>query len=176
MEAVTMAYNTFHGVETRIVRIFNTYGPKMRLNDGRVLPAFIGQALRGEDLTVFGDGSQTRSFCYVDDLIDGIHKLLMSDCSDPVNIGNASEITISEFAEEIIKLTGTNQKVIYKDLPVNDPKQRKPNITKAKNTLNWEPKVNRKKGLEITYEYFKSLSKEELNKKEHNNFDKYIIK
>jgi len=176
MEAVTMAYNTFHGVETRIIRIFNTYGPKMRLNDGRVLPAFIGQALRGEDLTIFGDGSQTRSFCYVDDLVDGIHKLLMSNCSDPVNIGNSSEITISEFAEEIIKLTGTDQKVIYKDLPVNDPKQRKPNITKAKNLLNWEPKVNRKEGLEITYEYFKSLSQEELNKKEHNNFDKYIIK
>jgi len=176
MEAVTMAYNTFHGVETRIVRIFNTYGPKMRLNDGRVLPAFIGQALRGEDLTIFGDGSQTRSFCYVDDLIEGIHKLLMSDYSDPVNIGNPSEITISDFAEEIIKLTGTNQKVIYKDLPANDPKQRQPDISKARKILNWEPKVNRKEGLEITYKYFKRFSTEELNKKEHNNFDKYIIK
>lgn len=176
MEAVTMAYNTFHNVETRIVRIFNTYGPKMRLNDGRVLPAFIGQALRGEDLTIFGDGSQTRAFCYVDDLIDGIHKLLLSDHSEPVNIGNPSEITISEFAEEIIQLTGTRQKVIYKDLPVNDPKQRKPDITKAKNVLNWEPKVERSKGLEITYEYFKSLSKEDLNKKEHNDFEKYIIR
>ena len=176
MEAVTMAYNTYHGVETRIVRIFNTYGPKMRLNDGRVLPAFIGQALRGEDLTVFGDGSQTRSFCYVDDLVDGIHKLLMSDYSQPVNIGNPSEITISQFAEEIIKLTGPAQKVCYEDLPVNDPKQRKPDITKAQSTLNWEPKVSREEGLKITYEYFKSLSVEELNKKEHNNFDKYILK
>ena len=176
MEAVTMAYNTYHGVETRIVRIFNTYGPKMRLNDGRVLPAFIGQALRGEDLTIFGDGSQTRSFCYVDDLVDGIHKLLMSDYSQPVNIGNPSEITISQFAEEIIKLTGTTQKVCYEDLPVNDPKQRKPDITKAQSILNWEPKVSREEGLKITYEYFKSLSVEELNKKEHNNFDKYILK
>ena len=176
MEAVTMAYNTYHGVETRIVRIFNTYGPKMRLNDGRVLPAFIGQALRGEDLTIFGDGSQTRSFCYVDDLVDGIHKLLMSDYSQPVNIGNPSEITISQFAEEIIKLTGTTQKVCYEDLPVNDPKQRKPDITKAQSILSWEPKVSREEGLKITYEYFKSLSVEELNKKEHNNFDKYILK
>lgn len=176
MEAVTMAYNTFHGVETRIVRIFNTYGPKMRLNDGRVLPAFIGQALRGEDLTIFGDGSQTRSFCYVDDLVDGIHRLLLSDHSEPVNIGNPSEITISQFAEEIIKLTGTDQKVCYHDLPVNDPKQRKPDISKAKSILDWEPKISREKGLEITYDYFKSLSKEDLNKKEHNDFDKYIIK
>jgi len=148
----------------------------MRLNDGRVLPAFIGQALRGEDLTIFGDGSQTRSFCYVDDLVDGIHKLLMSDYSQPVNIGNPSEITISQFAEEIIKLTGTTQKVCYEDLPVNDPKQRKPDITKAQSILNWEPKVSREEGLKITYEYFKSLSVEELNKKEHNNFDKYILK
>lgn len=176
MEAVTMAYHTYHKVETRIVRIFNTYGPKMRLNDGRVLPAFIGQALRGEDLTIFGDGSQTRSFCYVDDLVEGIYRLLLSDYSEPVNIGNPDEITISEFAEEIIELTGTDQKVIYKDLPVNDPKQRRPNIFKAKSILDWEPKVNRSEGLEITYEYFKSLSSEELNKKEHNNFEKYIIK
>lgn len=176
MEAVTMAYNTFHGVETRIVRIFNTYGPKMRLNDGRVLPAFIGQALRGEDLTIFGDGSQTRSFCYVDDLVDGIYRLLLSDYDQPVNIGNPSEITIGQFAEEIIELTGTDQKVTYKDLPVNDPKQRKPDISKAKEILNWEPKVSRADGLKITYDYFKSLTTEELNKKEHNNFDKYIIK
>lgn len=176
MEAVTMAYNTFHGVETRIVRIFNTYGPKMRLNDGRVLPAFIGQALRGEDLTIFGDGSQTRSFCYVNDLVDGIYKLLLSDYSEPVNIGNPSEITISQFAEEIIELTGTDQKVIYQDLPVNDPKQRKPDITKASEILKWAPKVSRSEGLKITYEYFKSLSTEELNRKEHNNFDKYIIR
>jgi dTDP-glucose 4,6-dehydratase len=175
-EAMTMAYHTFHGVETRIVRIFNTYGPRMRLNDGRVLPAFIGQALRGEDLTVFGDGSQTRSFCYVDDLLDGIYRLLHSDYADPVNIGNPSEITIREFADEIIQLTGTKQKVIYKELPVNDPKQRRPDITKAKEILGWEPKVDRAEGLKRTYEYFKSLSEEELNRSSHNNFDKYITR
>jgi dTDP-glucose 4,6-dehydratase len=175
MESVTMAYNTYHDVETRIVRIFNTYGPKMRLNDGRVLPAFIGQALRGEDLTVFGDGSQTRSFCFVDDLIEGIYRLLLSDYDQPLNIGNPSEITINEFAKEIITLTNTNQKVTYNDLPVNDPKQRKPDITKANSILNWAPKISREEGLKITFEYFKSLSKEELNKKEHNNFDQYII-
>ncbi|MBM3185931.1 MAG: SDR family oxidoreductase [Bacteroidetes bacterium] len=175
-EAITMAYHNFHGVETRIVRIFNTYGPRMRLNDGRVLPAFIGQALRGEDLTVFGDGSQTRSFCYVDDLIEGIVRLLKSDYAYPVNVGNPSEITISQFAEEIIQLTGTNQKVIYKDLPVDDPKQRQPDITKAKEILNWEPKVNRSEGLKITYDYFKSLTSEELMETDHYNFDKYIIK
>ncbi len=175
-EAMTMAYHTFHGVETRIVRIFNTYGPRMRLNDGRVLPAFIGQALRGEDLTVFGDGSQTRSFCYVNDLVEGICRLLNSDYEQPVNIGNPSEISISQFAEEIIQLTGTSQKVIYKDLPVDDPKQRKPDITLAKNILDWEPKVSRKEGLKITYDYFKSLSEEELFHKEHINFDKYIVR
>ncbi|MBU3660210.1 MAG: SDR family oxidoreductase [Flavobacteriales bacterium] len=175
-EAMTMAYHTFHGLETRIVRIFNTYGPRMRLNDGRVLPAFIGQALRGEDLTVFGDGSQTRSFCYVDDLVEGIVRLLNSDYSLPVNLGNPDEITISQFAEEIIKLTGTKQKVIYKDLPVDDPKQRRPDISKAKEILNWEPKINRKEGLERTYAYFKKLSKEELIATEHNNFDKFILK
>ena len=175
-EAITMAYHNFHGVETRIVRIFNTYGPRMRLNDGRVLPAFIGQALRGQDLTVFGDGSQTRSFCFVDDLINGIVKLLESDYSKPVNIGNPSEITISQFAEEIISLTGTEQKVIYKDLPVDDPKQRKPDITKAKEILNWTPKVERSEGLKLTYEYFKSLTKEELFHTEHSNFDKFIIR
>ena len=175
-EAITMAYHNFHGVETRIVRIFNTYGPRMRLNDGRVLPAFIGQALRGQDLTVFGDGSQTRSFCFVDDLINGIVKLLESDYSKPVNIGNPSEITISQFAEEIISLTGTEQKVIYKDLPVDDPKQRKPDIKKAKELLNWMPKVDRSEGLKLTYEYFKSLTKEELFHTEHSNFDKFIIR
>ena len=175
-EAMTMAYHTFHGLETRIVRIFNTYGPRMRLNDGRVLPAFIGQALRGEDLTVFGDGSQTRSFCYVDDLVEGIYRLLHSDYAKPVNIGNPSEISISQFAEEIIELTGTEQKLIYKDLPVDDPKQRCPNITEAKNLLDWEPKISRQEGLKITYEYFKSLSKEELYEKEHMNFDKYIVR
>ncbi len=163
-EAITMAYHTFHNVETRIVRIFNTYGPRMRLNDGRALPAFIGQALRGEDLTVFGDGSQTRSFCYVDDLVDGIYKLLMSDYAEPVNIGNPDEISLKDFAEEIIKLTGTTQKIVYKELPKDDPKQRQPDITKAKELLNWQPKVNRATGLKITYDYFKNLSKEELYK------------
>lgn len=175
-EAMTMAYHTFHGVETRIVRIFNTYGPRMRLNDGRVLPAFIGQALRGEDLTVFGDGSQTRSFCFVEDLVEGIYRLLHSDYVEPVNIGNPSEISIAQFAEEIIKLTGTTQKVIYKDLPVDDPKQRRPDIRLAKSLLDWEPKFSRAEGLKITYAYFKSLSKEELFKKEHMNFDKYIVR
>ncbi len=175
-EAITMAYHTYHGVETRIVRIFNTYGPRMRLNDGRVLPAFIGQALRGEDLTVFGDGSQTRSFCFVDDLVEGIYRLLMSDCPDPVNIGNPDEISIGDFAEEIIKLTGTTQKVAYEELPVNDPKQRQPNIDKARELLDWEPKIGRAEGLRITYDYFKSLPAEDLYKKEHNNFKEYIKK
>jgi len=172
-EAITMAYHTFHGVETRIVRIFNTYGPRMRLNDGRVLPAFIGQALRGEDLTVFGDGSQTRSFCYVDDLIEGIWRLLHSDYASPVNIGNPDEITIKQFCEEIIKLTGTDQKIVYKPLPQDDPKQRRPDITKAKELLKWEPKVNRAEGLKITYEYFKSLSPEALAKIDHKDFTTY---
>lgn len=163
-EAMTMAYHTFHGLETRIVRIFNTYGPRMRLNDGRVLPAFIGQALRSEDLTVFGDGSQTRSFCFVDDLIEGVYRLLMSDYSNPVNIGNPDQITLKDFAEEIIKLTGTKQKIVYKPLPQDDPKKRQPDITLAKQLLNWEPKIQRAEGLKITYEYFKSLPKEELYK------------
>jgi dTDP-glucose 4,6-dehydratase len=163
-EAITMAYHNFHAVETRIVRIFNTYGPRMRLNDGRALPAFIGQALRGEDLTVFGDGSQTRSFCYVDDLVEGIYRLLLSDYAQPVNIGNPDEISLKDFAEEIIALTGTTQKIIYKPLPVDDPKQRQPDITKAKSILGWEPKVKRKEGLKITYDYFKSLSSDEWHK------------
>jgi len=175
-EAITMAYHTYHGLETRIVRIFNTYGPRMRLNDGRVLPAFIGQALRGEDLTMFGDGSQTRSFCYVDDLVEGIVRLLHSDCPDPVNIGNPDEITIGQFAEEIIKLTGTDQKVIYKDLPIDDPKQRQPDITKAKALLGWEPQIDRAERRKRTYAYFKSLSPEELRQTDHANFDKYQIK
>ena len=175
-EAMTMAYHTYHGVETRIVRIFNTYGPRMRLNDGRVLPAFIGQALRGEDLTVFGDGSQTRSFCYVDDLVEGIYRLLLSDYVSPVNIGNPDEITIKEFADEIIKLTGTTQKVVYKPLPKDDPMQRQPNIDKAREILDWEPEVSRAEGLKITYEYFKSLSSEELFQKDHNDFEGYIKK
>lgn len=172
-EAITMAYHTYHGIETRIVRIFNTYGPRMRLNDGRVLPAFIGQALRGEDLTVFGDGSQTRSFCYVDDQVNGIFKLLMSDYASPVNIGNPDEITILQFAEEIIKLTGTKQKVIFKDLPKDDPMQRQPDITKATELLGWSPKVNRADGLRITYDYFKSLPEEKLFQKDHKDFKAY---
>ena len=175
-EAMTMAYHNFHGLETRIVRIFNTYGPRMRLNDGRVLPAFIGQALRGEDLTIFGDGSQTRSFCYVDDLVEGIVRLLMSDYPYPVNIGNPSEITIAQFAEEIIALTGTTQKVIYKDLPVDDPKQRQPDISKARQLLNWEPKIDRSEGLKRTYAYFQKLTQEELMETDHQNFDNYITK
>ena len=166
-EAMTMAYHTYHGLETRIIRIFNTYGPRMRLNDGRVLPAFIGQALRGEDLTMFGDGSQTRSFCYVDDLVEGIYRLLLSDYAQPVNIGNPDEITIKEFGEEIIKLTGTSQKLISLPLPTDDPKQRKPDITKARSILGWEPKVSRADGLKITYDYFKSLSKDDLFRMAH---------
>lgn len=173
-EAMTMAYHTFHKLETRIVRIFNTYGPRMRLNDGRVLPAFIGQALRGEDLTVFGDGSQTRSFCYVDDLVEGIYRLLLSDYALPVNIGNPDEITIRQFAEEIIKLTGTTQQIIYKELPQDDPKKRQPDISKARKILGWEPKVSRAEGIAKTYAYFKSLSREDLYRMEHKNFDAYI--
>ena len=172
-EAMTMAYHTYHGLETRIVRIFNTYGPRMRLNDGRVLPAFIGQALRGEDLTIFGDGTQTRSFCYVDDLVEGIYRLLLSDYPHPVNIGNPSEITMNEFAEEIIKLTGTDQKIVHKPLPKDDPKQRQPDISKARAILGWEPKVNRAEGLAITYDYFKSLPKERLyDEAIHRDFEK----
>ncbi|MDP5061098.1 MAG: SDR family oxidoreductase [Maribacter sp.] len=170
MESITMAYHRHHGLDTRIVRIFNTYGPRMRLNDGRVVPAFMGQALRGEDLTVFGDGSQSRSFCYIDDQVEGIYRLLFSDYTDPVNIGNPHETTIKEFAEEIIALTGTKQKVIYKPLPQDDPTQRQPDITKAKEILGWEPKVHRAEGLNIVYDYFKSLSQEDLQKKEHRDF------
>lgn len=172
-EAMTMAYHTYHKVDTRIVRIFNTYGPRMRLNDGRVLPAFIGQALRGEDLTVFGDGKQTRSFCYVDDLIEGIYRLLMSDYVLPINIGNPDEITILDFAKEIIKLTGTQQKIVFQPRPKDDPMQRQPDITKAKKLLKWEPKVSRSEGLRITYDYFKTLSQEELYQRDHKNFDSY---
>lgn len=156
-EAITMAYHRYHGVETRIVRIFNTYGPRMRLDDGRALPAFVSQALKGEDVTVFGDGSQTRSFCFVSDLIDGIYKLLLSNETNPVNIGNPSEITIKQFAEEVIKQTGSKSKIVYKELPVDDPKVRQPDITKAKNILGWEPKVGRAEGLKITIGYFKSI-------------------
>lgn len=170
MESLTMAYHRYHGLDTRIVRIFNTYGSRMRLNDGRVVPAFMGQALRGEDLTVFGDGSQTRSFCYIDDQVEGIYRLLMSDYTDPINIGNPHETTILEFAQEIIKLTGTNQKIIFKPLPKDDPLQREPDITRAKNILGWEPKVQRAEGLKLVYDYFKSLSPEELQKKEHRDF------
>lgn len=171
-EAMTMAYHTFHGLETRIVRIFNTYGPRMRLNDGRVLPTFIGQAIRGEDLTAFGDGTQTRSFCYVDDLVEGIYRLLLSDYAYPVNIGNPDEITIREFAEEILKLTGANQKVIFEPLPQDDPKQRRPDISKAREILGWEPKVSRAEGLKITYEYFKNLPEKELKPKDFSSYNK----
>src|SRR3954468_15047960 len=160
-EAITMAYHTFHKLETRIIRIFNTYGPRMRLNDGRALPAFIGQALRGEHLTVFGDGSQTRSFCYVEDLVDGIYRLLLSDYPLPVNIGNPDEISLKEFAEEILELTGNSVRISFMPLPVDDPKQRQPDIAKARKLLRWEPKVKRKEGLKLTYDYFRSLPKEE---------------
>jgi dTDP-glucose 4,6-dehydratase len=172
-ESITMAYHRVHGLETRIARIFNTYGPRMRLNDGRVIPAFMGQALRGEGLTVFGDGSQTRSFCYVDDQVEGIYRLLLSDYAYPVNIGNPHEISIRDFAEEIIKLTKTSQKVIYKDLPVDDPMQRQPDITLAKTLLGWEPEVIRKEGMSRTLNYFKGLSNEELQKSEHKSFDNH---
>jgi dTDP-glucose 4,6-dehydratase len=172
-ESITMAYHRVHGLETRIARIFNTYGPRMRLNDGRVIPAFMGQALRGEDLTVFGDGSQTRSFCYVDDQVEGIYRLLLSDYAYPVNIGNPHEISIRDFAEEIIKLTKTSQKVIYKDLPVDDPMQRQPDITLAKTLLGWEPEVIRKEGMLRTLNYFKGLTNEKLQKSEHKSFDNH---
>jgi dTDP-glucose 4,6-dehydratase len=172
-EAITMAYHRFHGVETRIVRIFNTYGPRMRLNDGRVLPAFIGQALRGEPMTIFGDGSQTRSFCYVSDLVEGIYRLLLSDYVYPVNLGNPNEITIKQFAEEITKLTDSKSGIIYQPLPQDDPMQRQPNIDKAREILGWEPKVGRAEGLKITFDYFKTLTAEDLNKVEHNDFTKY---
>lgn len=173
-EAITMAYHRFHGLETRIVRIFNTYGPRMRLNDGRVLPAFIGQALRGENFTVFGDGSQTRSFCYVDDLVEGIYRLLLSDYAEPVNVGNPDEITIREFADEIVELTGAKTEIIYKDLPHDDPKKRRPDISLAQKVLGWEPKVDRSEGLHRTLAYFRTLDMDELYKKEHKHFDKYI--
>ena len=165
MESITRAYHTFHGVDIRIVRIFNTYGPRMRLNDGRALPAFIGQALRGENLTVFGDGSQTRSFCYVDDLIEGIYRLLKSNYTMPVNIGNPHEISLLEFAEEVLKLTGSKVKIEFRELPVDDPKQRRPDITRAKEILGWQPTVDRSKGLQVTYDYFRSLPQEEWSKK-----------
>ena len=173
-ESITMAYHRFHGLETRIARIFNTYGPRMRLNDGRVIPAFIGQALRGEDLTVFGDGMQTRSFCYVDDEVEGLYRLLMSDYPLPINIGNPEEITILDFAKEIVKLTGTEQKIVFKPLPQDDPMQREPDISKAKGILGWEPKISREEGMKKTFEYFKNLSKEELFKSEHKDFSKHI--
>lgn len=173
-EAITMAYHRFHGVETRIVRIFNTYGERMRLNDGRVLPAFIGQALRGEDFTVFGDGSQTRSFCYVQDLVEGIVRLLHSDYVEPVNIGNPDEISIKDFAEEIIALTGAKTKIVYKDLPHDDPKMRRPDISLARQLLDWTPKVGRSEGLKRTLAYFQSLDPEDLYKKDHKQFDQYI--
>ena len=173
LESITMAYHRFHNVDTRIIRIFNTYGPRMRLNDGRVIPAFMGQALRGEDLTVFGDGSQTRSFCFVEDEIEGIYRLLLSDYHLPVNIGNPDEISILDFAKEIIKLTGTDKQIVFKPLPKNDPLQRKPDITTAKQILGWTPQIDRGAGMKITYDYFKSLSVEELNKLKHRDFSSF---
>lgn len=175
-ESITMAYHRFHGLETRIVRIFNTYGPRMRLNDGRVIPAFMGQALRGEDLTIFGDGLQTRSFCYVDDQVEGIYRLLMSDYAYPVNIGNPDEISIKDFADEIISLTGTSQKVVYQELPQDDPLQRQPDISKAKELLGWDVTTTRQEGMKKTFDYFKSLTKEELYKSEHKDFTNHIRK
>ena len=172
-ESITMAYHRFHNLDTRIARIFNTYGPRMRLNDGRVIPGFIGQALRGENLTVFGDGMQTRSFCYVDDQVDGLYKLLLSNYTYPVNIGNPEEITILDFAKEIIKLTGTKQKIVFMPLPQDDPMQREPDITKAREVLGWEPKVEREEGMKKTFEYFKGLTKEDLFKSEHKDFSKH---
>jgi len=172
-ESMTMAYHRYHGLETRIARIFNTYGPRMRLNDGRVIPAFMGQALRGENITIFGDGSQTRSFCYVDDQVEGIYRLLLSDYADPVNIGNPHEISINDFAQEIIDLTGTDQKVVYQPLPQDDPMQRQPDISRAIEVLGWEPKVGRKEGMKLTYDYFKRLSPEELEKSEHKDFSEH---
>lgn len=175
-EAMTMAYHTYHGLETRIARIFNTYGPRMRLNDGRALPAFIGQALRGEDLTVFGDGSQTRSFCYVDDLVEGIYRLLLSDYSQPVNLGNPEEITILDFANEIVKLTNTEQRITFKDLPQDDPRQRRPDILLAQEVLGWKPIVGREEGLSKTYDYFKALPETEWYQMDHKQFDQFITK
>lgn len=172
-ESITMAYHRFHGLETRIARIFNTYGPRMRLNDGRVIPAFMGQALRGEDITVFGDGLQTRSFCYVDDQIEGLYRLLMSDYALPVNIGNPGEITILDFAKEIIELTETDQKIIFEPLPKDDPLQRRPDITLAKKILHWEPKIGREEGMKRTFDYFKNLPKEELFRSEHKDFSEH---
>ncbi|HYC79175.1 MAG TPA: GDP-mannose 4,6-dehydratase, partial [Planctomycetota bacterium] len=158
-EALTLAYHRYHGVNTKIVRIFNTYGPRMRLNDGRVLPAFMGQALRGEDLTAFGDGSQTRSFCYVSDLVDGIYRLLMSGEHDPVNIGNPAELTILQFAQEVLAVTGATSKIVFKPLPVDDPKVRKPDITRARTLLGWEPRVPLREGLKKTLDYFRPLAR-----------------
>ena len=173
-EAITMAYHRFHGVETRIARIFNTYGPRMRLNDGRVIPAFMGQALRGESLSVFGKGDQTRSFCYVDDLVNGIYKLLFSDYSLPVNLGNPDEITIIDFANEILKLTKSDQKINFKPLPEGDPLKRQPDISLAKKELNWTPKTSRSDGMKNTFDYFKSLPKEKWYKTDHKDFSKHI--
>ena len=166
-EALTTAYHNYHGLDIRIARIFNTYGSRMRVNDGRAIPAFMGQVLRNESLTVFGDGSQTRSFCYINDMIEGIYKLLHSNYTKPINLGNPEEISLINFVNEIIALGGNNNKIIFKPLPVNDPIKRKPDITKAMNILNWKPKVSRKKGLEKTLNYFRSLTLEELNKKDH---------
>jgi dTDP-glucose 4,6-dehydratase len=166
-EAITTAYHTFHGLDIRIARIFNTYGSRMRINDGRAIPAFMGQVLRGESLTVFGDGSQTRSFCFIDDMVNGIYKLLHSNYNKPLNLGNPEEIALIDFAKEIIAMGGFNNKIVFKPLPVNDPIRRRPDITKAMKILNWQPKISRKKGLEYAFNYFKNLSLEDLNKKDN---------
>jgi dTDP-glucose 4,6-dehydratase len=166
-EALTTAYNTYHGLDIRIARIFNTYGSRMRVNDGRAIPSFIGQALRGESLTVFGDGSQTRSFCFIDDMVDGIYRLLLSNYNKPINLGNPEEIALIDFAKEIIEMAGANNKIVFKPLPLNDPIKRKPDINKAIKILNWKPLISRKKGLEKVFNYFKSLTLEELNKKDN---------
>jgi dTDP-glucose 4,6-dehydratase len=165
-EALTTAYHTFYGLDIRIARIFNTYGSRMRVNDGRAIPAFMGQVLRGESLTVFGDGSQTRSFCFIDDMVDGIYKLLHSNYNKPMNLGNPEEIALIDFAKEIIAIGKNNSKIVFKPLPVNDPLKRRPDITKAMKILNWQPHISRKKGLENTFNYFKSLTLGELNKKD----------
>jgi dTDP-glucose 4,6-dehydratase len=155
-EAMTMAYHRYHGVDTRIVRIFNTYGPRMRINDGRAIPAFISQALRGEEITVFGDGSQTRSVCFVDDLIEGIYRLLMADTHDPVNIGNQDELTMLQLATEIVELTGSRSTIVFRDLPEDDPKVRQPDTTRARSLLKWTAGVNRREGLKKTIDYFRT--------------------
>jgi len=176
MEALTMAYHTKHKLPISIVRIFNTYGPRMRLNDGRVIPAFLGQVLRGEPFTVFGDGSQTRSFCYIDDLVEGIHKALMSNYPYPINLGNPQEITINRLTEEVMEVTGVEKEILFKPLPKGDPVKRKPNISTAEKLFDWKPTTNRREGLKLTFNYFKDLSNPTILKKEHKDFQAFLEK